>query len=67
MTSKQDVTAAAAAAAVAAGEHLVNVAAQYGPDAPETQQTSAYTDRVVDMAESVGCTSADYENARNTR
>ncbi|MFE5482993.1 hypothetical protein [Streptomyces sp. NPDC056527] len=63
---KQDVTAAAAVA-VAAGQYLVTVAQQHGPNAPETQQAAATVSQVLDLAEAAGCTRTDYDNARNTR
>ncbi|MEU9998112.1 hypothetical protein [Streptomyces sp. NPDC050848] len=66
MTSKQDVTAAAAAAAVAAGQHLVTVAAQHGPASPQAQQAATAASYAVDLAEDAGCTRTDYDNARNT-
>ncbi|MFB7592356.1 hypothetical protein [Streptomyces sp. NPDC056169] len=66
MTSKQDVIQATAAAAVAAGQHLVAVAAQHGLNSPQAQQAAVHVNQVLDTAQAAGCTPADYANARNT-
>ncbi|QGZ53345.1 hypothetical protein GPZ77_34510 (plasmid) [Streptomyces sp. QHH-9511] len=61
MPSKQT----AAAAAVAAGQNLVNTVAQHGLTSPETQQATNAAAVALDTAEAAGCTRDDYANARN--
>ncbi|MFE5614099.1 hypothetical protein [Streptomyces sp. NPDC056524] len=67
MTSNQEVIQAHAAAAVAAGQNLINTAAEHGPRSPQTQQAASAASYAADLAEAAGCTPADYANARNPR